>query len=188
MQATVKTMSNTAIYRINGRGIRTKGLVVSDVDGTLTDGAVFYSDNGSRTRKFSVIDGHGVQLLKENGFDVLLISGEDDKNIRLRARKLRVDFLHCPSGTTKQKVLTSYVNRNYLMVPEVYVIGDDQNDLSIIDMSAFSATPQNSIIHKKFQDRVHLILESEGGCGAFREYAEAVLEANSINPYGRQTN
>jgi 3-deoxy-D-manno-octulosonate 8-phosphate phosphatase (KDO 8-P phosphatase) len=161
-----------------------KGIVITDVDGCLTDGNVGYSD-WAVFRNFNVIDGHGFQLLKENGFLVIMISGEDDVSISKRAHKLGVKF----SGGVKDKRKYIY---NLLLttgksIEDFYFLGDDYLDLLALDVVGYFYTPKNSLIHKRFKDKYN-VLESEGGKGAFRDFAEIVLELNGINLFSKLDN
>ena len=156
----------------------TDKLVVVDVDGTLTDGNVIYGSNGDRYRQFSVIDGYGFEMLMKSGFDVLILSGENDDCIKHRARKLKADY----ALAVKDKV--SYVKKWYGRYKELYVIGDDVNDLGLMRMeeTVLSATPKDSIISRMNLEDV-TELTKKGGDGAFREFAEMVLSSNGTSLY-----
>lgn len=155
-------------------------LVVTDVDGVLTDGKVIYNDDGTRGRMFSVIDGYGFEMLKKNGFDVIIMSGENDRNIEERAHKLDCLFLHS-DGLDKKSVLDTFILFNYDS-PEVYVIGDDVGDLSIMRSATMAMTPKDSKLAEILGNEVQQ-LGKRGGDGAFREFAETVLLSNGIDPY-----
>lgn len=159
-------------------------IVVSDIDGTQTNGDVVYHDNGKRSRAFNVIDGHGVELLQKNGFTVLFMSAENDKHIIDRANKLGVAFIHAP-GDKYQTLLThlfmfSHIDTSGL---EYYAIGDDVNDYRLLKFAALAATPRDSILSNL--NTGFTVLEKRGGQGAFREFAEMVLMSNGIDPYKR---
>lgn len=153
-------------------------LVVTDVDGTLTNGQVIYDRNGNRSRWFSVIDGYGFEMLKRNGFDVLMISGENDYCIEKRAEKVNSD---CALGVKNKR---EYVDKWYPQYKEIYVLGDDVNDLDLMDSErvVLAATPKGSVIERLQKDFIH-VLGSKGGEGAFREFAEMILLSNRIEPY-----
>ena len=153
-------------------------LVVTDVDGTLTNGQVVYDGNGNRSRSFSVIDGYGFEMLKRNGFDVLMISGENDFCIEERARKISNV---CALGVKNKR---EYVDKWYPQYREIYVLGDDVNDLDLMDSErvVLAATPKGSVIERLEKDFIH-VLGSKGGEGAFREFAEMILLSNRIEPY-----
>ena len=65
-------------------------LFISDVDGTLTDGGMYYNASGEIMKKFNTRDAFGLRLLKENGIELALISGEDSQIVRSRAAKLKI--------------------------------------------------------------------------------------------------
>ena len=155
-------------------------LVVTDVDGTLTNGQVIYDGNGDRSRSFSVVDGYGFEMLKRNGFDVLMISGENDFCIEERARKISNV---CALGVKNKR---EYVDKWYpqSQYREIYVLGDDVNDLDLMDSErvVIAATPKGSVIERLEKDFIH-VLGSKGGEGAFREFAEMIMLSNRIEPY-----
>lgn len=168
-------------------GYKYKGLVVSDVDGTLTDGRVLYNDDGSRGRLFSVIDGHGVKMLKDNGFAVMFVSGEDDKNIQYRAEKLGV-FYEPARGRGKDDIVAEFLLFNNIY-PKLFAIGDDVNDLSMLRMAHQAATPKGSILSERDELSYDiLVLTKRGGNGAFREFAEMILLMNGVEPYKEYEN
>jgi 3-deoxy-D-manno-octulosonate 8-phosphate phosphatase (KDO 8-P phosphatase) len=156
-----------------------KSIVVTDIDGTLTDGEVVYHDDGSRSRSFNVVDGHGVQMLQENGFTVFFMSGENDWHIKHRADKLGVTFL-CAAGD-KLQALLSYLFIDDLQGIEYYALGDDVNDYRLLKNAVLSATPRGSVLST--MDENLIVLTKQGGKGAFREFAEMVLESNGIELY-----
>lgn len=191
-QTTVYTMDNNWWF-VNPLGTEAKPknyatgkkqpmkLVVTDVDGTLTNGQVVYGAK-SKFRSFSVIDGHGFQLLRENGFDILVITGENDKCIEKRMRKLsnRLDVDYVLDVQFK----ADYIAEWYGQYDELYVIGDDVNDLDMMQLPkvVIAATPKGSVISTLRIGNI-IELEKRGGDGAFREFAEMVLMSNRIDPY-----
>ena len=160
-----------------------RGYVVTDVDGCLTNGKVYYDSSGYISREFSVIDGHGVKLLRDNGFTVVVISGENDYCTRARANKLGVRFVG--GVKDKRELLKRMIMSTFACsVDDVYYLGDDYPDLDVLDIVGYFATPKNSLLHKRLKnenEKIH-VLESEGGQGAFRDFAESILEMNKINP------
>lgn len=156
-------------------------LVVTDVDGVLTDGKVVYNDDGSRGRFFSVIDGHGFEMLKRNGFDVVIMSGENDRHIEERAHKLDCIFIHS-DGFDKKSILDTFILFNYNPTPEIYVIGDDIGDLSMMRSATMAMTPKDSKLAEILGNEVQQ-LTKRGGEGVFREFAETILLSNKIDPY-----
>jgi 3-deoxy-D-manno-octulosonate 8-phosphate phosphatase (KDO 8-P phosphatase) len=176
-----KAMKDDIIVRYNPTkgwvlSVPPKKLVIVDVDGTLTDGRVLYDGYGNRSRLFSVIDGYGFELLRKHGFGILVLSGEGDACISERMQKLNVD--HALGVKDKAE----YVEKWYQGRDEIYVIGDDVNDLGLMrmDNTVLAATPNESILSQMELDIT--VLTRRGGKGAFREFAEMVLLSNGITP------
>lgn len=181
------TMSRHDIFYSPISTMFSKGLVVTDVDGCLTDGRARYNERGSISREFSVIDGHGFQMLKEEGFVVIMMSGENDPCIEHRAKKLGVQFISAEKGETKLTRLNKFLAAKGIKKPkDIYVLGDDINDLALRSFSedTFFATPRGSMLSRPgLNKRVDLILTKRGGDGAFREFAEEILAIHGIAPY-----
>lgn len=156
-----------------------KALLATDCDGSLTDGTVLYLDDGTRGRRFSVVDGHAFLMLKNSNILPLIVSGEHDQNIKSRAKKLRVDFLSSPCKTD---AIAKYIMASGLSpgIPLI-VFGDDVNDLGLMKSAHFVGCPQNA--QKKIREYVTLrhnegtgyVCENKGGENAFREFCEVVL-------------
>jgi len=147
-------------------------LFLTDVDGVLTDAGMYYSEKGDELKKFNTRDGKGLELLRNNGIEVGIITSEDTQIVSDRARKLKVDILH-QGIKNKGKVLTNILNELNLSEQQVAYIGDDINDLSILDRVGFSAAPANAIDQVK--QRVEYICQKNGGEGCVREIAELIL-------------
>ena len=103
-------------------------LVISDVDGVLTDGGMYYSDKGEIMKKFNTRDGMGVELLLNNGIKTILITRENSIIVKKRARKIRVEEIY--TGIKKKKKLLPKICKKYkVSLEEIAYIGDDINDL-----------------------------------------------------------
>jgi YrbI family 3-deoxy-D-manno-octulosonate 8-phosphate phosphatase len=144
------------------------------VDSCLTDGSVYYFDNGQRARKFSTVDGHGIQLLKENGIFVVLLSGEDDPNIYHRADKLEVPFF---STKNKLKTALQYILKLDWEPEKIIAFGDDLPDLPLLEYADFAGCPSNAqkevrnLIYEKIDEKKGCLCDKRGGKGAFREFS-----------------
>ena len=148
-------------------------LVLTDVDGVLTDGGMYYSEKGEYLKKFNTRDGMGVELLRENKIPVILISKEKSKIVIQRAKKLQIQetFL----GIKEKELLLPKICMKYsTKETEIAYIGDDINDLKIMKKVGFSASPNDGIsIIKKNSD---YICKLKGGEGVLREVADLILE------------
>ena len=149
-------------------------VVITDVDGVLTDGGLYYSDDGLVIKKFNVKDGMGIRLLREAGIESGIISTDTSKIMVVRAEKLKMDFSYTGIWGKEEKLKEICEERN--IKPEnAAFIGDDVNDLGIIKEAGFSACPSDSV--EEVLKSVDLVLKKKGGEGVFREFAELILSA-----------
>ncbi|MGD0282211.1 MAG: HAD-IIIA family hydrolase [Dissulfurispiraceae bacterium] len=165
----------TAAIREKARKIR---LLLTDVDGVLTDTGVYYSEKGETLKRFSIRDGMGVERLRRIvNVETGIITGEKSASIRKRADKLQIAELHL-GIKEKEQVLEEIMLRTSLSREHIAYIGDDINDLEIIKKVGLSACPSDSFpAVKKIAD---FICSSGGGQGAFRELAEFII-ASKLN-------
>jgi len=148
-------------------------LVITDVDGVLTDGGLYYSPEGMIMKKFNVKDGMGTRLLKEQGIKSAIITTDTSELIRIRGERIKVDYLFLGIWDKENKMKEICKLEN--ISPEnVAFIGDDVNDLEIIDAVGISACPADAM--KSVKEKVDIVLENIGGNGAFREFAEIIIE------------
>ena len=153
-------------------------LVAADVDGTFTDGTLYYDTNGSVIKGFSSRDGMGLELLRRAGIKRGLISGRKDNATDARARFIGVDFYESAIGD-KAVILGGLAERYGLTLDECLFVGDDLNDLTAIQAAGVGAVVGNaSPAVKKFAD---VITEAHGGQGAVREIADIVLAAQGFD-------
>ena len=114
-----------------------------DVDGVLTDGKLLIGSNGIEFKSFHVKDGMGISLARYHGIKVAIITGRKSESVRIRSKELNVDFLY-EGITDKAAVLYEIVSSLKLHLNNVFYMGDDINDLSIIKSVGFSAAPKDS--------------------------------------------
>lgn len=152
-------------------------LLLTDCDGVLTDGGVYYGENGEVLKKFNIRDGMGVErLLKYANVETGIITGEVSPSVKKRAEKLKITELHL-GIKDKPAVLHAILQRKNLQADEVAYIGDDTNDVEIMKLVGLSACPADAMIFTK--NIAHYICENKGGEGAFREFAELIIQAIS---------
>jgi 3-deoxy-D-manno-octulosonate 8-phosphate phosphatase (KDO 8-P phosphatase) len=152
-------------------------LLLTDCDGVLTDGGVYYSENGEEMKRFSVRDGMGAARLRELAdVEVGIITGETSVPLKRRAEKLHITELHLGIGN-KLAVLTEIVRRRNLDLRHVAYIGDDTNDLEVMSRVGLSACPADATHFVKVI--ADYVCENRGGYGAFREFAELIIAARS---------
>lgn len=150
-------------------------LVITDIDGVWTDGGMYYTKDGDIMKRFSVKDGWGVHLLDELKIPLAIMTGEDTQIVKERADKLKVKY--CYIGV-KDKVAqaTELCNQLGIEFKDVAFIGDDLNDMTLLKLVGFSASPANAAEYIKKE--VDYVTHATGGNGAFREFVEKILSDN----------
>ena len=151
-------------------------LVATDVDGVLTDSGMYFSHRGEELKKFSTRDGMGFGLLRSAGILTAIITSEFSGIVRARAAKMTVDFLFL-GEKEKGNAVERLAGMSNIDPGRMAYLGDDINDLPAIRRVGFSAAPADAVSSVKLE--VDLVLESKGGCGAFRELADLVLQGQN---------
>ena len=119
-------------------------IVLSDVDGVLTDGGIYFSKNGEIMKKFNVRDGMGVELLLRNQINTIIITKENSEIVKQRGKKIKV--LKTYLGVSKKEnLLDEICKKRKISSSEIAYIGDDINDLEIMKREGFSATPKDGM-------------------------------------------
>lgn len=154
---------------------------VTDCDGVLTDAGIYYSALGEEMRRFSVRDGMGVELLRGAGIETGIISGENSGIIRRRAHKLGITSCYLGTGR-KTDALKDLMRTRNLHHTEILYIGDDMNDLHIMEEVAgkgITACPSDA--EQTIIDRAHYRARRKGGDGAFRDIVNWFMEIRGIS-------
>ncbi len=151
-------------------------LLLTDCDGVLTDSGVYYSAEGEALKRFSARDGMGVERLRAlAGIEVGIITGENSGIVKKRAEKLQISELHL-GIKDKVAVLEEILTRRHLLPEQVAYIGDDTNDVGIMQQVGLSACPADATHFA--QEVADYACAAPGGYGAFREFAEYLIEAS----------
>ncbi len=146
--------------------------IISDVDGVLTDGAVFKSDNGDEFKKFNVTDGSGVAVARAVNIKIALISGRYSKATEIRAKELRIEDVY--NGTLDKIEPYLELKKKYnLKDDEIAYIGDDIIDLPVMSQVGVPIAVQNAVDLVK--EIALFVTNKEGGNGAFREAIDWIL-------------
>jgi 3-deoxy-D-manno-octulosonate 8-phosphate phosphatase (KDO 8-P phosphatase) len=151
--------------------------VLTDCDGVLTDGGVYYSERGEEMKRFNMRDGMGVKRLRLAGIHTAIVTGEKSPSVARRAEKLGIVELHL-GCRDKLALVTSLLARLELNWSQIAYIGDDINDMKVLRQAGLSASPADAV--QSVRDCVHVVLEQRGGQGAFRELAELILSETSL--------
>jgi len=145
-----------------------------DVDGVLTDGGVYFSEKGETLKRFSILDGYGLQLLRRAGIVPAVITGRDSKPLRVRLEALGIE--HVRYGTSDKLPAAEAMLAEFgFGWPEAAAIGDDWPDLPVLARAGFSAAPANA--HAEVRAVVHHVTRLRGGEGAAREFCDLLLTA-----------
>lgn len=146
--------------------------LISDCDGVLTDGGMYYSENGDELKKFNTKDGKGFELLKNQGYITGIITGEDMNLVERRGKKLNLDEVHL-GIENKLEVIDIICNKYNLNYENIAYIGDDLNDKKVLENIGFSCSVKNAVEEiKKVSD---YITNVQGGNGAVREIAKLII-------------
>ena len=148
-------------------------MVVTDCDGCLTDGGMYYSENGDEMKKFNTKDGAALAKLRNQGIITGIITGENRALNQRRADKLKLDFI-IQGVTDKFKALSEECIARNIMLDNVLYIGDDINDLEVISKVGFSACPADAI--DEIIRVAGYVSKRNGGCGAVRDIVDYYKE------------
>jgi 3-deoxy-manno-octulosonate cytidylyltransferase (CMP-KDO synthetase) len=149
-------------------------LVITDVDGVLTDGGIYYDATGECLKRFHVRDGLGIRLLEENGVRVAVLSGRDSATLRKRVADLGVT-LHQFGVKDKAAACLALMAQAQAEASQTACIGDDSIDLPAFTACGLSYAVADAPTY--VQARATGVLKTSGGHGAFRELADAILLA-----------
>ena len=154
-------------------------MLLLDVDGVLTDGTVLRGADGTEARRFSVIDGHGLGMLREDGMIVGVVSREDSAITRARMEKLRMPEIHV-GAHDKAVVVADIRARHGLGEGTIAFVGDDLPDLAAFREADLCIAPANA--HPAVKAAADLVLCRRGGQEAVRELAEIIRAAKGRGP------
>ncbi len=149
-------------------------ILMTDVDGVLTDGGMYYSKDWDIMKKFHARDGMGVNLLRKKGILCLIITKENHPAVKKWASKMKITKLY--SGIQKKEDIIQEICKKFkVSISQLAYIGDDVNDLNLIKLVGFSAAPNDAIsILKK---NSHYVCKKSGGEGVLREVADLILQS-----------
>jgi len=151
-------------------------LILSDNDGVMTDTGVYYSDQGEVMKRFSIRDGMGVERLRNIGIETVIITGETSGSVKTRAEKLKMRHLYL-GVKDKAAMLPSILKETGLAIDEIAYIGDDVNDIDIINLISphgLTACPADAMPVIKPLVQYHC--QFPGGNGAFRDFADWIID------------
>ena len=156
------------------RRCRALRLVLTDVDGVLTDGTLVLLPAGQEAKVFHVRDGLAVGLAHAAGLQTGLVTGRESQVVERRAAELGMGVVR-QGASDKAHAFHSILEELHLQAREVAYIGDDLNDLPVLREVGLSAAPADAPL--EVRSEVFLVTEAAGGRGAYREFVEAILKA-----------
>ncbi len=156
--------------------IRRVKLLISDVDGVLTDGGIIVSDEGVESKQFNVRDGHGLKLLLRYGIDTVLVTGRKSKTVEWRAVDLGITEVH-QGIRDKGEIFEDIIKRRGILPEETACIGDDLVDIPIMKRAGFSVAVADAVAD--VLQMADYVATSRGGRGAVREVCDLILKVQN---------
>ena len=151
-------------------------LFLSDIDGTLTDGGMYYSENGDELKKFNTRDGMGMAMLREKGIKVGIVTSEDRDLNKRRAEKLNLDFFYQgKKNGGKLSVTQEICEKMGISLKEVAYIGDDVNCIELLSAVGLAACPADATDKVKAIPGIK-VMSKKGGEGCVREFCEILIK------------
>lgn len=150
-------------------------IVFFDVDGVLTDGGLYFSEQGETLKRFHTLDGHGIKLLQKVGITPAVITGRDSAALRVRLAALGVT--HARFGTEdKGPAAQTVLDEVGLTWRQAAAMGDDWPDVAMLRRAALACAPRDA--HPEVCALAHYVTHRAGGAGAVRELCDLLLVAS----------
>ena len=149
--------------------------LVTDVDGVLTDGGLYYAENGDELKRFDVRDGQGLVLLREAGVLTAIVTRKQTTIVTRRARDLGITEVH-QNVTDKAAAITDLLARHRLLPAEVCYVGDDIGDLPAMRLVGLSVAVADGVVEVRRQ--ATYVTRARAGHGAIREICNLILAAH----------
>ena len=152
---------------------------ILDVDGTMTDGSVYYDETGNELKKFNTKDAAGFFAIHAMGMKIVVLTGRECNATAHRMQEMKVDYLY-QNVKQKEKFLNTFILEHGILLNELAYVGDDLNDLQSMQLAGFRACPADAC--KEIKACVDYISPLKGGQGVIRDVVEYVLkERNQWN-------
>jgi 3-deoxy-D-manno-octulosonate 8-phosphate phosphatase (KDO 8-P phosphatase) len=149
-------------------------LVIFDVDGVMTDGSLYLSDDGQETKAFNSLDGHGMKMLMRTGVELAIITGRTSKLVQVRANNLGITRLF-QGVEDKLIAYRQLLAETQLQPAATAYMGDDVVDLPVMRRCGLALTVPDA--PTLVQQHAHYVTKLGGGRGAVREACEAIMRA-----------
>lgn len=152
---------------------KTIKMIITDFDGVVTDNCVYINEDFTMSRKLNFKDIMAFSILKKNGFEIAIISGEKNSAIEILAKKFNIKEIH-QNIRIKIDILKSIVEKYGLSKEEFVYIGDDINDIECLEYAKYKVTVPHAVSKVKSIQSIQ-ITECDAGNGAFREVADCLV-------------
>ncbi len=149
-------------------------LICLDIDGTLTDGGLYYDSAGSEIKKFNVHDGAGILLAIKGGIEVIILTGRESTCVTRRAKELGIKQVY-QKENEKGPFLRNYFAKHNLSGQEMAYMGDDLNDLPAMALCGLVGCPNDAC--EEVKQMADFVSPFKGGQGAVRPFIESILRA-----------
>ena len=150
-------------------------LLVLDVDGVMTDGGLIVHSDGTESKRFHTLDGHGIRLWLRAGLKVALLSGRRSAPVAKRAAELGIPYV-LEDCHFKRPALEQLLESLHLKAEQVAYIGDDLPDMPVLEFVGFAVAVANAVDEVK--DCADYVTTRSGGSGAVREVIEYILKGS----------
>lgn len=147
-------------------------LFLTDCDGCLTDGGMYYSESGDELKKFNTKDGMAFKILRQQGILTGIITGEGVELNRRRAQKLNMDIIELGCKDKLSAVRRICDERN-IDISQVAYVGDDINDIELLKAVGYSCAPADAV--EEVKKAVKFVTSTNGGCGVIREIVDRLV-------------
>lgn len=158
--------------------IRKVRVILTDVDGVLTDGTIYRGNDETEFKRFSILDGAAVAMARVAGLKIIIVSGRYSPATESRARELRLENDCYQGELNKMTVYTDLKEKYGFTDEEAAFVGDDLIDLSVMETVALPIAVANA--HPLVKETARLTTATRGGEGAFREAVELILKSQGV--------
>ena len=148
-------------------------LLCLDVDGVMTDGGIYYSNDGNITRKYNIQDGYGIKKIIKSGLNLAVITMSNEKNIKIRMKSLGIKnyFFNIHSKLSVVSMLSKKMN---VKMSEIAFLGDDLNDMEVMKKVGLPVSVSNAVREIK---KITLFTTTlPGGSGAIRQMCDLIIK------------
>ncbi len=152
-------------------------LVIFDIDGVLTTGALYFDNNGDEYKAFNSKDGHGIRMLLECGIDAAVITGRKSELVKHRMNDLGLTTIY-QGYRDKRPAFKKLLAETGVKPEHIAYVGDDVVDLPVMTQVGLSVAVGDA--HDFVKQHAHYVTKVKGGCGAGREIIELILDAQGL--------